>query len=56
MHFLCSILCSISFGHTDLKCVWEAICQDEVKNVKSWESRREIIGKRLEHVNVVVCL
>ena len=56
VRLLCCVLCSISFGHTDLECVWEAICQDEAKNVKPWESRREIIGKRLEHINVVVRL
>ena len=49
--FIHQLFCILSFGHTDLKVIWE-----KSNSSKDWPELREKAKARLEHVNVVVRL
>jgi len=52
-HLLHHLLCVIGFGHGSLYHVWEVSHPD--CPVEVWESGRDSLRERLQHINVMVC-
>ena len=53
LHFFHHLISVISWGHESLVQVWE-VCHNDCPP-KVWERERELVGGRLEHINIVVC-